>query len=336
MKDFPPNASVLSGKPILVRSTPSPKIALRPGNPVIPISIAPKQIHQFKVIPSSSNSPVIFTQLPNSNNIRIIASSNITIPQLMVSQTPPFTATAKIVPIPTPTIAINQPKISTETQTATSNILEENPLLTQTVLGNKPSFETLRCSPPNNPTGKLKKLPIILKSPTKVVQSVVVAPTPSTSNSPILPKPESSQDEINTFRRPQNTALGGKNVKDAKIYQEMLSKSKLCHLFKCMAVECSYTCNSESVFTRHIGLHEAEASQRMKHVNKNLKAKKVYNWQQCAYCCEVIVQSGAALSQHILLEHGHCLYQCAYCFYRAVSQIYVTLHQVSLICSFLK
>lgn len=324
LRPIPSSANIAANTSVLLRPNPvpSPKFTVRAANPKNQVPIAPKQNLPFKVLPGSRiRSPVLLTQFGNTSNIRIISSSAVTMQPMVISQNQPMNVTAKIIPIVNPTASGTQPKISSEAQS--SSILRDNPLLTQTVLGNKPSFDTLRCA---TAISSPSATPIQIKSPnrnsTAVSSASVSMPNPSPSASPDL-----SNDDTNSFRRPHSNAQGGKNVKDAKIYQEMLTKTKLCQLFKCMAVECSFTCSNESVFTQHIGLHEAH--QKMQNQKMNIKSKKVYNWQQCAYCCEVIVQSGASLSQHILSEHGHCLYQCAYCFYRAVSQTYVELHQVN-------
>lgn len=301
----------MSTKPVVVRSCPTPKIALRPDSSALKIQVG-------HLTMSNPSNPVVLSSLSTSTPIRIVQP-------LIVSASTPILANSKSVPvilpvspssldIPVPTTIeamINSQK-PTEAESSRkdskSNQSLEDLLLSGTSEDDK-SLTKHSCSK----THRLSR----------------------SDSAPICDAEEKGEPKSKTANGLQKLTAGNKTVKDIKIYKEMLTKKKLCHLFKCMAVECSFTCNNENIFTQHIGLHEAQ--RRMKNhktwknicIDSNYKLRRVFNWQQCAYCCEVLTNTSVALSKHITLEHGHCIYQCAFCFYRAVSQSYVEIHQVT-------
>ncbi|XP_046733857.1 uncharacterized protein LOC124404071 isoform X2 [Diprion similis] len=107
-------------------------------------------------------------------------------------------------------------------------------------------------------------------------------------------------------------------LKSPEAYQLMLTPAKLCHMFKCMARDCSYTTSSLEYFKKHCNEHESVCIKE--------KAPRPFGCQNCAYCCTVL-DDWEAMETHLMNRHAHCRYQCRFCFYRAVTQSYVELHQ---------
>lgn len=329
-KESSEDGKAATAKPVIVRSCPTRKIAIRPDSNSHSIEVG-----HLKVVKTATVTPVVLSSLTNITPIRILSSltpsskrSKFSVQPVMVSASPPFLPPSKAVSVILPVSSTTSTTSSVTTVTTTAEtIVSQQKIPNEEGATEKnacTSIETLL----NGPT-KSGKLPS-----KRVRTKVYRANHDGTSSSEVEEMDESKQKSINALQKLSSPSVGNKSVKDAKIYQEMLTKTKLCHLFKCMAIECSFTCNSESVFTQHIGLHEAQ--RRMKNqkswknngVESNYKTRKVFNWHQCAYCCEVLANTSFALSRHIIVEHGHCIYQCAYCFYRAVSQSYVEIHQV--------
>jgi hypothetical protein len=143
---------------------------------------------------------------------------------------------------------------------------------------------------------------------------------------------------ISKNKLPHKSAVAPSYAKASKVpsvYQDMIKHEKLRHLYKCMARLCSYTTDSVESYTKHYNEHENLLGQQSALQKKKGRppAIKMSDWQQCAYCC-AMQSSLAGVLEHIQTEHGHCLYQCAYCFYRAVTKSYIVLHQVNTVCKF--
>jgi hypothetical protein len=143
---------------------------------------------------------------------------------------------------------------------------------------------------------------------------------------------------VSKNKLPHKSAMAPSYAKASKVptvYQEMIKPLKLRHLYKCMARLCSYTTDNVENYTKHYNEHENQLGQRSASEKKKGRppAVKMSDWQQCAYCCVMHI-SLSDLLEHIQTEHGHCLYQCAYCFYRAVSKSYIVLHQVNTVYKF--
>ncbi|XP_066595045.1 uncharacterized protein [Prorops nasuta] len=131
----------------------------------------------------------------------------------------------------------------------------------------------------------------------------------TTSYVPIIPKPIHLDSQQTTI---------AKKLKSSCAYAEMLKPWKLLKLFKCMSKDCSFSTNFSVNFHQHYLNHAVE-------YQKN-NMPPPYDYQKCPYCY-VIHENLLQLTQHIEESHGHCRYQCNYCFYRAVAQSYVTVHQ---------
>uniref|UniRef100_T1IN12 C2H2-type domain-containing protein n=1 Tax=Strigamia maritima TaxID=126957 RepID=T1IN12_STRMM len=90
----------------------------------------------------------------------------------------------------------------------------------------------------------------------------------------------------------------------------MLNEEKLQHLFKCMGRSCLFTASRQEEFAKHLSESKSECISRT----------------VCCYC----MQDCAGVSDlvdHVIKQHGHCTYQCKYCFYRTISDEYVNQHQ---------
>jgi hypothetical protein len=151
---------------------------------------------------------------------------------------------------------------------------------------------------------------------------VPVTPASNTVLTTVIPK----------NKLPHKSAVAPSYAKACKVpsaYQEMIKPAKLRHLYKCMGKLCSYTTDSMESFAKHYNEHESQVRQHSVTEKKRGRppASKMSEYQQCAYCCDMQTSLGGVL-QHIQSEHAHCVYQCAYCFYRAVTKSYIILHQV--------
>jgi hypothetical protein len=136
---------------------------------------------------------------------------------------------------------------------------------------------------------------------------------------------------------PHKSAMAPSYAKASKLplmYQEMLKPVKLRHLYKCMARVCSYTTDSVENYIKHYNEHEKQLGQQPPSEKKRGRPPvlKMSDWQRCAYCYVMCNTSVSDLVEHIQTDHGHCLYQCAYCFYRAIAKSYIVLHQVCTVC----
>lgn len=301
---FPPNAEVIGGKPVIIRSCPSPKITIRSESSPIPISLAKAkqavEVGQLKMVPQASPATRELAQveIAPGTSIKILSPCTFAPNTVLV---PTFTTSPCLLPLPKAGDSIQAVAVTPSAKRLVNKpVFVDNPLATEVQIQNREGSQDK----------KKKRKPMLAAK--------------SSLNNPADP---GSQLLAQSSKQKQNS-VQLKNLKDAQIYKEMLKKEKLCQLFKCMAVECSFTCNSDTIFAQHIGLHEAQARIRGKKQLNN-RCQKLHNWQQCAYCCEVLIHTGSCLSQHILVQHGHCLYQCAYCFYRAICRKYVELHQVN-------
>ncbi|XP_046386057.1 uncharacterized protein LOC124155906 [Ischnura elegans] len=129
-------------------------------------------------------------------------------------------------------------------------------------------------------------------------------------------------------------SLYAKASKTPNVFNQVMSNQvKLCHLFKCMGRQCSFTTDESVLFLSHYLGHESlvsdtPAASSSSSGENNDNQEKRFDWQQCCYCAEMF-SSGSAYINHVKIEHGDCVYQCPYCFYRAAAVSYVILHQNS-------
>ena len=171
------------------------------------------------------------------------------------------------------------------------------------------------------------------KAPQKGRPSSAVLPPPPV---PITPASNTVLTTvISKNKLPHKTAVAPSYAKASKVpsaYKEMIKPAKLRHLYKCMGRLCCYTTDSVESFTKHYNEHEIQLQQQFMAEKRKGRppASKISDWQQCAYCCAMQTSLEGVLC-HIQTEHAHCLFQCAYCFYRAVTKSYVILHQVKVL-----
>ena len=110
------------------------------------------------------------------------------------------------------------------------------------------------------------------------------------------------------------------NLKNAAVFNEMTKPEKLRHLYKCMGKDCAYTTDYVEHFRRHFEKHSAVC-------DAIINSTAPFDFKHCAYC-NVVVSNWAQMEQHYEEKHAYCEFQCGYCFYRALTQSYVELHQV--------
>ncbi|KAG8226918.1 hypothetical protein J437_LFUL005675, partial [Ladona fulva] len=147
----------------------------------------------------------------------------------------------------------------------------------------------------------------------KVSRNEGVASWPTSSGEGSIVSPASNQSKVCSIMR---ASLYAKASKTPAVFNQVLNNQmKLCHLFKCMGRQCSFTTDEPVIFLSHY-LGEVE------------KQERKFDWQQCCYCAEMF-SSGSAFVKHVQSEHGECIFQCPYCFYRAAAVSYVILHQNS-------
>lgn len=122
-----------------------------------------------------------------------------------------------------------------------------------------------------------------------------------------LLKPNSTSGEAS----PNNEWLP--SHKSGKALQRMLELHNLRNLYKCMDKTCYFSDNGGRNFLHHL---------RIEHYGKRYS-----DWNRCSYCPFRGDGSPINLVQHVTRKHGHCQYQCAYCFFRGMACTYVVLHQ---------
>lgn len=100
--------------------------------------------------------------------------------------------------------------------------------------------------------------------------------------------------------------------------------------YKCMAINCRFTCKNSSYMFAHWKRHEHDEAQRlMRSASSPPLPAAERSWLECAYC-ELHADTETALLQHIIGEHEPCLFQCAFCFYRTCAAHNVIEHQLAL------
>lgn len=116
-------------------------------------------------------------------------------------------------------------------------------------------------------------------------------------------------------------------LKNATAYNEMLKPEKLRHIYKCMGRDCAYTTDNPDHFRRHFERHAITCD-----ISSNSMVP--YDFKKCAYCYSAL-GNWYQMELHYEEKHAFCMYQCSYCFYRAISQSYVEIHQVGFNIDFL-
>ena len=121
-------------------------------------------------------------------------------------------------------------------------------------------------------------------------------------------------------QKDSNHRIFGAGLKNPETFAEMLQLEKLRHFYKCMSRTCTYTTDCLKSFEQHYRQHKESEESR--------SVLATYDFQRCAYCSETLT-TWNAMSEHLKDRHIFCQYQCSYCFYRALAQSYVELHQIT-------
>ena len=137
------------------------------------------------------------------------------------------------------------------------------------------------------------------------------------------------------YSAPHNRFQLAIQLKNALIYQKMVERQRIKSLYKCMAFRCMYSSDSDQDFNRHIHWHYNDflvprADQIIpQHTlfdgNNDRETLTIPDFYLCSYCPNGAVNSEDLL-QHINAHHGHCLFQCSTCFFRAKSAEIVEIH----------
>lgn len=90
----------------------------------------------------------------------------------------------------------------------------------------------------------------------------------------------------------------------------LLSENKIIHLYKCPEFKCTFSTDYKKLFESHLGQHEEF---------------KPGVQIPCLYCN--FKTDFEYFGVHCDIRHGRCQFCCAYCFYRAINQSYVEMHQ---------
>lgn len=113
----------------------------------------------------------------------------------------------------------------------------------------------------------------------------------------------------------------GNTLKAPDAFTAMLQPAKLRQFYKCMSRSCTYTTDCQQSFGLHYRQHK-------ENVDRTKGVISTYDFQRCSYCTETFT-TWNAMSEHLKDKHIYCQYQCHYCFYRAIAQSYVGLHQLT-------
>lgn len=159
-------------------------------------------------------------------------------------------------------------------------------------------------------TGTLTPIAPVAKS------STIVTSTPTTPNRKIV-KVVSNATLLKQNEFGPQVAV---KLKNATAYNEMLKPEKLRHIYKCMGRDCAYTTDYAEHFQRHFERHSITCD-----ISSNSLVP--YDFKKCAYCYSAL-GNWQQMELHYEEKHAFCKFQCSYCFYRAISQSYVELHQV--------
>ncbi|XP_033218859.1 uncharacterized protein LOC117174153 [Belonocnema kinseyi] len=110
-------------------------------------------------------------------------------------------------------------------------------------------------------------------------------------------------------------------MKIVPAYNEMMKPERLRQLYKCMGRECPYTTDYVDNFRRHFNKHFTS-------YNVNRIGLVPFDFKKCAYC-NMSVGDWFQMEKHYEEKHAYCEFQCNYCFYRALTQAYVEIHQAN-------
>lgn len=174
--------------------------------------------------------------------------------------------------------------------------------------------------------------PSILKRVPASLSGSIVARSPGVQKLPVLPIQSGIAVKNGKFvrlvtgrtslkQKDSTHRIFGSKLKSPETFTTMLQPAKLRQFYKCMARNCSFSTDCQQSFGAHYRQHKDA-------VDRNKMVLTTYDFQRCAYCTETLT-SWNAMSEHLKDKHMYCQYQCSYCFYRALAQSYVELHQMT-------
>lgn len=167
---------------------------------------------------------------------------------------------------------------------------------------------------------------------TPITNINISTPIAPISNDTAISSPTQKQNTAIVYNNPlllkQNDASQiVENSKEPTAYNAMLNSEKLQHIYKCMGRYCSFTTDNVDHFQRHFEGHAIICDIS----SDNMEP---YDFKKCAYCY-LTLGNWDQLKSHYEQNHVFCIYQCNYCFYRAISHCYVEIHQVRTLLFFL-
>lgn len=104
-------------------------------------------------------------------------------------------------------------------------------------------------------------------------------------------------------------------LKNPNTSHQMLHDISLFALFKCMAKDCPFSCNSEEIIAEHLRHHEAMAKGLVPSAD-NIKTE-LADYLECAYCNQYLA-TRQELIDHTIGTHASSIFQCQHCFYRSI------------------
>ncbi|KAK0167443.1 hypothetical protein PV327_004842 [Microctonus hyperodae] len=178
----------------------------------------------------------------------------------------------------------------------------------------KPVGVLKKLRPVTSLEGLVGRLPVIPPAAAKCIKlsPIPIAPTPK--NVKIL---KVVRDQSLFKQKDSGNISCAPKLKTVEAYANMLSASKLRHLYKCMGRSCTFSTDSVEEFGRHYQKHAESVDP---------KEKPPHDHETCPYCTEYL-STWESMRSHFKIKHTFCSFQCSYCFYRAFTQSYVELHQ---------
>lgn len=141
-------------------------------------------------------------------------------------------------------------------------------------------------------------------------------PSPSSSSSGS--SDDSDGDEKRVDLKPWIERSRNEKKKEQDDVVCMLSDEVLVALYKCMAINCTFSTEKETEMLQHLSHHGRNKDSR-------IIGNRKRDYLQCAYC-SITATSAADLVGHIQMAHYASSFQCRYCFYRSVDAYSTLLH----------
>ncbi|XP_031332986.1 uncharacterized protein LOC116163261 [Photinus pyralis] len=155
--------------------------------------------------------------------------------------------------------------------------------------------------------------PLVTTSSPKKPTTPVLVPLSKTNavptQSPSPPKPSTSKKVVlKDVPLQAYELIASRKTKTAT--RILLTEQKLIHLYKCPEMSCPFSTDTKRLFEVHLQQHpEYKPGTQISCLYCNFKV----DYRMFAVHCDV--------------RHGRCQFCCNYCFYRAINQSYVEMHQ---------